>query len=401
MSSMRAAECGHVLLVAYSYPPDNIVGAQRPFRFARYLPDFGFRVSVLTASSQPEGTPENVYWVADRRRTLWVRVIRRFLLEGEEGLPWIWPAFRKGVEIIQNQKITAIFSTCPPPAAHAAALLLKRKLGVRWVADFRDPMVGNPMRQAKLMPHADRFIERQVFEHADALIANTDAVEALWERRFPQRRAKITTIWNGFDPAEPVQLLPIPPRDHRVLLHPGVIAIGRYPGILLTAVNRLAGRGVIGPHQVRIRQLGLVDERAMGDPQVTRELAGRGMLEILPPVSEKEAKRQQAEADYLLLLDTVGPSAGLQLASKVFFYVRLGRPILAVTTRNSPADRLLARAGVPYVCLYESDPPEEVDRKVLEFLKLPTDPVPASEWFRKEFDAVRQTEKLAAVLSGP
>ena len=40
-----------VLLVSYHFPPVGGAGVQRPAKFARYLPDFGWDVSVLQAAN--------------------------------------------------------------------------------------------------------------------------------------------------------------------------------------------------------------------------------------------------------------------------------------------------------------------------------------------------------------
>src|SRR5581483_9735882 len=40
-----------VLIVAYHYPPSVAVGAVRPSKIARYLPDVGWRPIVLTATA--------------------------------------------------------------------------------------------------------------------------------------------------------------------------------------------------------------------------------------------------------------------------------------------------------------------------------------------------------------
>src|SRR6266542_5659957 len=44
-----------VLLVAYHYPPSTAVGAVRPSKFARYLPDLGWQPIVLTTASANSG----------------------------------------------------------------------------------------------------------------------------------------------------------------------------------------------------------------------------------------------------------------------------------------------------------------------------------------------------------
>ena len=106
-----------------------------------------------------------------------------------------------------------------------------------------------------------------------------------------------------------------------------------------------------------------------------------------------------AEADYLLLLDLNELGTGSQVPGKLFEYIRIGRPILAFTVRDSSTSRLLAQSGIPYQCVYQSDSSDEVDRKVSAFLSLQSRPVAPSDWFQTNFNAVAQTQKLADLFA--
>jgi hypothetical protein len=133
------------------------------------------------------------------------------------------------------------------------------------------------------------------------------------------------------------------------------------------------------------------------NPEVLDRLVQAGCVEPVPSVGRAEAARQTAEADGLLLIDL---SEGLQLPSKVFEYIRIGRPVLALTGRNSPADRVLEGSRIPYVPIYPGTPVDGAAEAVLRFLALPTDPVPPSDWFIENFDARRRTAQLMALLAG-
>ncbi len=387
-------------MVAYNYLPQGIVGAQRPARFARYLPELGFRVSVITGAEQDAASPPaDVHYVADQRRR-WAIAIRKFLLDGEEALPWIAPAIREAERVLARERITAVYSTSPPPAAHAVAYWLKKRHGIRWVADFRDPIAGNPIRQVLAAPWIDGALEPLLFRAADAVIANTDAVARMWRQRHPRHAGKVSVIWNGFDPCDELRPAPRPPRSYRLLTHIGSIYEGRYPAPLMAAVDRLARAGELDAGRLRIRLIGMFAPAAVtaAERAMLEDLQARGLVELVPPVAPAEARRALAEADANLLADMLGAGPGLQLASKIFDYLRIGRPVLAVTTRGSPADWVLERAGVPYVCLYAGDPPEQAERALRAFLELPGEAVEPNAWFRSTFDGRAQTAALAALL---
>ncbi len=93
-----------------------------------------------------------------------------------------------------------------------------------------------------------------------------------------------------------------------------------------------------------------------------------------------------------------GESGGLQLPSKVFDYVQIGRPILAFTNRDSPVTRVVQQSGILNEVVFTDDSNEIVDGKVLSFLDLPTEPRAPSKEYLETFDGRRQAGKLADMI---
>ena len=106
----------------------------------------------------------------------------------------------------------------------------------------------------------------------------------------------------------------------------------------------------------------------------------------------------RASADSLLLLDLNPENADVQVPGKLLEYIQIGRPILAFTTKSSPAERILRKSEIPHVAVCPSDSSEEVDRKVWAFLQLPNRAAKASECFWREFAAPGQAKALAKIL---
>jgi hypothetical protein len=294
-----------------------------------------------------------------------------------------------------------LLSTSPPLTTHLAALWLKLRYGWKWIADFRDPLVGNPFRKQRWVVCSDRILERLFFRYADALIANTDPVAELWRARYPQWLGKVHVLWNGFDPEDETGPRPLPTRTYRVLAHVGSMYGDRHPNLVLGSVARLIQQGRLAPERLRIQLIGPVSPQAQPHPRLAETLRASGCLEINAKlVPRAEAGRIIGEADQLLLLDVLNAKAGLQVPGKLFEYIRIGRPILASTTENSPVERILKASGVPYACIYENLPEAESDRRVLAFLQLPVQPVHPSAWFHETFAAEGQARKLSALVKG-
>ena len=381
--SLRSIKANRVLILAYAFLPENLVGALRPARFARYLREFGFATNVVTASVQDPGVVAGeVYYVRDPVRDgrgffgKVLRVSESLLMKiyasggGSQALAWILNARSKSEE---RMPLDYVISTSPPIATHLTALLLKRRHpSLRWVADFRDPLYGNPSRIEKRTRFWDKYIEALIFRHADCVIATTDALADVWRERYPQWRSKVTHIWNGFDPADDIKALPPRRSDRKIIAHVGDIYGGRHPEQLIDAVQHLLEAGAISPSSLEFLFAGYVDTQYM---QLFDKLTQEGLLSLSPlSKSHAEARRLMAEADSLLLVDWTEGSGGLQVPAKLFVYIRIGRPILAITRMDSPVDRILARSGVPYVCLYPGDSVEQSAAKLQRFLSLPSTP---------------------------
>lgn len=399
--SGRTSDPKPVLLVAYVYPPENIVGALRPYRFAKYLPCFGYSPYVVTASRQlSNGGGANVRYAPQEPGGL-KNLIGRIAYDDQ--IFWVSPAVRASEALLSELAVKAIFSTSPPLSAHLAALELKQRHGIRWIADFRDPLCGNFGRRSLRTMVSDPALEWYLFRHADILIANTDAAAEFWRRRYPQHAQKVRIIYNGFDPDnQQLRAAPIPPRGYRVLTHAGSIYRSNYPGAILNCLNSLIGQGLLGQGAIRIRLMGdIEDEPRLRRLPSFRELAAAGVLDCTSThLPVEQARRVMGESDYFLLLDRHCPEGILQLPAKVFEYIQIGRPILAFTKRCSPVESVLSTSGIPHVCLYMDDSEQQLGDKLLAFLQLPPQPSLASESYRRDFNAYRQTEQLSALLDG-
>ncbi len=391
-----------VLFLAYWYPPENESGAHRPARLAKYLQRLGYAPGVVAAACAAEPTPRDpiVRTPSQPDDSALTRLALR-LIPYNDRIEWVSGATAAASAALDRHAARVVISTSPPVATHLVALNLRRRHRFAWVADFRDPIVGNPFRQRWHGRIYDNFLEGRIVKHADAILVNTDAALESFARRFPRHRQKFHLLWNGFDPEEPLSARPVPARSHRMLAHFGSIYGPRQPGMLVGAMARLMATGKLAPEALRLRLVGTVDHAApwLKAPELAT-LRDRGLIDLQEtPVPRAEAQREMAESDYLLLIDLTGDSAGVQVPAKLFEYVRIGRPILALTTRNSPVERILARSGIPHVCMYVGDDAATLDTRLLELLSMPPTVSEPSRWFHEEFDARAQGDRLAALLA--
>lgn len=315
-----------------------------------------------------------------------------------DRMQWAPYAAAAAAQLVKRERVDVILSTSPPLSTHAVAMQLKRQFNLFWIADFRDPLAGNPFA-----PERQPFrsaVERSIMSGADMVLSTTDVLAESWAKRYPKHRQKFHTIWNGFNPEEVIHAVSPPDTGPVVLSHIGEIYGARHPSIVLGSIARLLASGRVRPEDVSIRLIGPVAENSVmwRNPDFIH-LRERGIVDCPDTrVTRVESFKQMAAADQLLLLDVNQGPMGVQLPAKLFDYIRVERTVMAQTIQGSPADRVLAASGVRHTCLYSSDSEEQIDRKVLEALRFPRVATPPNDWFWSQFDGRRQAQELARLI---
>jgi len=402
-----------VTLVAYHYPPHTEIGAARPYRFASHLRHAGWNVQVVTSSTDlrradDQRALELEQFRADRERPAPIRVpdsaasgphrwsralhwFEKLVLPYQDRLGWLPYALHAGGRAMTAQSV--IISTHPPVVTHVAALILKLRTGRPWIADFRDPLWGNPCRVALRANWFDPLIERTVVLYADTVIANTDDSAALLRARYPRRAHAIATIYNGFDPDDVIVPAPPPPRTVRTLSHVGTLYGARRPALLLASLDRLVRNGRLGANAWQFRQIGRAVPGAMHP-----STQDAGVYQSPRNLPQWAARREMLAADILVLLDISEQNPGLQVPAKLNEYVRTGRPIVALTPPGSATAKVLAIAAVPHVCFDPAGPGLAFDNALAAFLAVPHPSTAPSPKFLRTFDIGNQIRELVAIL---
>jgi glycosyltransferase involved in cell wall biosynthesis len=396
-----------LLILSYVFPPDPEIGAWRPYRFRKYVEQLGHRVAVISSSRDGSSgrdangimrVPGEFPGITRKSLKKYVDLALRKLFFYDSGSVWIPPAVNAAAAAIAEMgKPVVLLSTSPPMHTHLSALWLKKRYGLPWIADFRDPMTGNLGRRlSKSSRHFDAYFERTFMRHADIIIANTDRVLEMWQERYPEFAPKIRLLWNGFDPVDFSEATPPPPaRGFTLMAHVGTLYARRDPLYLLRAVKRQIGRGRLDPQRFRIAFYGPMAERVRQDRDTFQPLVEAGCVSFDPEQPNKHRSHElMRDADSLLLLDYLEETR-LQVPAKLFFYVRTGRPVLACTLSDSSSERILKRCGVPSVCLRPDDSEDRLDAGVLEAAAWRGKTYEPSEWFLEHFDSARQAQTLS------
>lgn len=264
----------------------------------------------------------------------------------DEHIGWAPGAVRRGYGVIRSGRVDCIYATGGPWSGLLAATVLRKLTGVPLILDFRDPWARNPNLSSKsrLSRALQTVLESICVKSANAVIANTEELREDFVRRYPRLNSKtFATVTNGFEQVPGGEV----PSDGRfTLVHAGELYLSRNPLNLLRAVDDLVKDGVVSADTFRMQ---LVGGLAVEDDAVRAQLRSPGLssvLEIKPRVSHDQILRIQQGASALLLIQTGFP---LQVPRKLYEYLSLARPVLAIAEAGSATARIVNDLGAGHV----------------------------------------------------
>lgn len=357
LSEQSTEAASRVLMVAFHFPPQvGSSGVLRTLNFIRHLPANGWQPTVLTAHPRAyESTDDALAGTIPKG----VPVVRGFALDASRhlslhgkysdllALPDRWAAWwlggvAAGLKVIRKQHVGLIWSTYPIATSHLIGATLARITGLPWVADFRDPMVGNSAYQFSARQQSmARWLEALAMRRATRCVFTTAGAAARYRGNYPDDAAKCCVVENGYDEdafAGTTALRLDVGADTLLMLHSGIIyPRDRDPTAFFAAVARLLADGGLRRDKLRIRF------RASDHDGLIKEIAvahGIGdVVDIAPAIPYREAIGEMLGADVLLAFQ--GSRFNAQIPAKIYEYLRARKPVLAlVDPRGDTAGRL-------------------------------------------------------------
>jgi glycosyltransferase involved in cell wall biosynthesis len=223
---------------------------------------------------------------------------------------------------------------------HLIAHGLKRKLNIPWLADFRDPwtevdyyddlMVGKRAHSKNLR------LEKSCFDGADQVIAATPGMERSFRKKYPQ--ARIKSILNGFDSSDYEFKTPKEDNKQFTLVHSGTMGPSRNPAKFWSALKRFVDLEADRQKRFTIRLIGRIDHTVK---KAVDAHGLSGIMDYISYVPHNELIKELSKADAFLLIVNQAKNAKAILTGKVFEYLALEKPILAIGPEDSDIHNLL------------------------------------------------------------
>ena len=374
-----------VLFCAHIFPPVGGSGVQRSLKFVKYLRNYGWEPIVvtvgktvypLTDESMVSEIPDEIEIIrinekmkidnnyANELVNLYRGVIKndplfeeylKELYKSQQSLnklifvPDLYILWAKEVldyidEYVDLNKIDIIYTTSGPYSCHIIGYYLKMKYNIPWVADFRDEWTNNPyidFDTTDILYKINFEMEKNIVNFADKIITVTPLMAENYANIFNISNNKIEIITNGYDEADFMKINTnyTSKNNKFIIMHNGIMYMIRTPQTFLKAVYNLISTNKINKNDIKI-VFGLT-ENMQEWSKFVEQLQLEDVVEFHDYMKHDESIKKAAEASCLLLIVGDGEKNKAVFPGKVFEYLRLCKPIIALSPKDSVVDKLI------------------------------------------------------------
>lgn len=380
-----------VLLIAYYFPPLGWSGVQRTLKYIKHLREFDWEPTVVTVSDTKfsvrdeslfQELPKDIEvirlpdvflkgitdqmlkellelvkpaydLIEDKQlKTSYldqiqakIAELRNMLLLPDGNIIWAKNVIDKINQKVALNDFDIIYSTSGPYSDHIIGFYLKKECGLPWVADFRDEWTNNSyynFTMESIRYQVEKHLENKIVLAADQIITVSPVSTNNYQQLFKVSTAKMTTIPNGYDEEDFLELETYPDSDRFSIIHNGSFYLQRNPYTFLEALENLIQAGEIDEEKVLIEFIGIVDDNIKAK---VNQLPINRLINWAGYLTHQESLAKALQANLLLLV--IGPGEKMKsiCPGKIFEYLRLGKPILSLSPTGSVVDQLLQETG--------------------------------------------------------
>ncbi len=432
-----------ILIISYCFPPLNVIASLRVYSLVKYWSRMGYEICVITAEKNHwdgsldlridadvatsvrieetayksfrrnpfhQKTEKNGDTANGKFNTL--SAVKKYAkkmvtrLRNITGIDpysphlWIFPAIRKSFEIYKQWPFDLVVSSYGPPASHIIGGILKRRLPVFWVADYRDLWYGNYFYSGKWpFTYIEYLIEYFFVKKADFITTVSDPLKDSLISRFGN---KVATIENGFDveDLDKTETDSVFPDDDKIrLVYTGRIYAGKQDtSQLFKALTILKSRGIPLHDKLEIIFYGFALEPIQN---MITKCNLETIIKIRGFVDRMISLQAQRKADALIFFDWHDPSAKGMMTGKFFEYMFSGTPILNISmSEDTNISKLIKEAGIGVTFVESAEKLADTIETMIHGDKLPYHPSPeVLSRFTRRHLAEKMIEDINARLS--
>lgn len=423
-----------VLIITYYWPPSGGPGVQRCMKFVKYLPEFNFEPVVITVKPEKATYPvtDNTL-VNDIKNDTQVRytntrepfgifkktvgthkipyggnelefknkIIKPILyfIRGNLFIPdsrrgWNFFAYKKAKQLIKEYKIKTVIITSPPHSTQLIGIKLKKKYGVKWIADLRDPWTDifyNKLFYKTFISSAiDKYYEKKVLTSADKIIVVSKSIQNLFLSKVKTNiQEKFEIIPNGYDEGDFENIKNELPENEIIITYTGTIStIHNITGFLHALKNILSKET-----HIKIKLVGKVNEK------IKDEINRSGINKIFEYVGyvdhNKSIGHLSRSSIVLLLIPDIKNNKGI-LTGKLFEYLGVKKPVLCLGPVDCDAAEIIDKCNAGKTFDYKDV--QGITDFILRFANLSIHSSYYKDNFHSNYTRRNLTGQLASIL---
>lgn len=351
-----------VLIIANEFPPMGGAGVQRSIKFTKYLPEFGYEPIVVT--KEYKGTLVDESLLHDLPKDLKIHRLKGYDLVNHKGImrlpmkfiglkmvspdpEYFWYRMNrdKVAKLIEEEGIQLIYTTSFPYSSHLMGVYLKKKMPhLRWIVDFRDEWTNNPYHldslYMKLRLGAEKKMEYEVTSNCDYLVTNTPFMLKNFVKDNPRLENRSTFIPNGYDSDDFAGLENVQAdKEKFVITYTGSLYGRRNLNEFLDGLKLAIDSGAIDKNDLEIRIVGNIYESVMNEYAKAYNL--EGVMKQYGYLPHKESIEMLMKSQILLLVIGSGKGSENFYTGKIFEYINVNRPILAIVPPKGAAAQVI------------------------------------------------------------
>ena len=407
-------------MISYYFPPLGKGGTFRSLKFAKYLPTFGWKPLVLTVSEKfnwqkdyslldqlPEDVkiyrtkaphPRKFFKILSKVKLgrIGSMIARTFFFPDPEIL-WFPFAIGQAGKIFRKNSYSIVYSSSGPVTSHLIAYYLKRKFGIKWIADLRDAMFEDDKfwyRKHYTIFHKylAHKVEKWVYKEADHVIANTELNYKRIQDRWHLPKEKISYIPNGFDEEDYRKNKSVIRKNGKFQIsYIGDFYGGDFsPYIILEALQQIKEKNYKIYKNIEFNIIGSSNHSSLVEKmQLDDVVRDRGYVNYNESID-------WIRNSNLLIAFLPDRNMDYCVPQKIYQYLRSGNPILGIMNEGC-ASEILRKSGLGIIVKHRADEIAEMITKIYsDNLKNKIKP----NWsYINQYERRHQTEKLVNVLN--
>ncbi|MCS7244193.1 MAG: hypothetical protein RMJ36_05620 [Candidatus Calescibacterium sp.] len=254
-----------ILIITYFFPPLNSIASLRPYSWAKYFPEYGLDVTVLTPTKYKFSNDLDLNF--DNFKLCEIPIPKTFKLVSfgklinflnerfslgiyykvrfpDDTFRWVKPAFSWA----KNYYWDVVISTGLPYTVHEIGYLLKKNNRCKvWVADWRDLFSENPIFTGlPILRYYEKSLEKRYNNTADLITTVSEGLKKYWTNTTSK---PVEVIYNGFFEEDFDSIGDTRVENSKIsILYAGTFYRSWLVSYFFEALKELRQEGVINPH---------------------------------------------------------------------------------------------------------------------------------------------------------